>query len=728
MENLQDTKRALAERIPKEGMSPVIKTLKTLVPATSPKYTLLLQLEAELRDIKIKGIEGLLSHDDLTLANNQLRRRLFDFLESLEAADFDPNAKPAPEAEGRKRGHVLYRIPHLMQLQHEARCVVRIALDKMMLLEDMDLDEQVKIRTEVVVSDFMKVEMVDPALPAVFTIRSTSEPVQFIGADDYTEWLFYVKPLQPGEHILQLKVVVMAKIDNEYYKREKVLEESVVIVADAVQEDSAAPLKTLETFDLEGNEVAPSPPRQITTSPTAPSPLIAPSPQVSPSLPPTLSPSNRRVGKALRPVAMALAALMAFTSISWAIAPQEVEWLAATLVNTPRQYEKYIEKHPKSRHREKATWEIAELTRTPRAYVTYLERYPDGTRALQAKTELQQLETSDWKRVDTTTNLRLIEKYIETYPSGRFIEKAREKKEAIQERREMRKDTTNATDSLAIENNSSKDTKFTRIKKHKDITHNEKPSRPNYPLGDMILVEGGAFIMGDEFGEGSFDERPTHEVILTDYYMGRFEVTFEEFDYYCNITGAKRPDDEGWGRSVRPVINISWYDAVKYCNWLSKQHDLNPVYTVRGDEVIADWQAKGYRLPTEAEWEYAARSRGKKEKWAGATSKNELANYANYNGKQVGFENKTIPVGTLKANTLGLYDMNGNVFEWCWDAPEKYPSTSQNNPHWSGKTVLRAIRGGAWISKPQHLRCADRYSFWPNKQNNTIGFRLARTP
>lgn len=256
MENLQDTKRALAERIPKEGMSPVIKTLKTLVPATSPKYTLLLQLEAELRDIKIKGIEGLLSHDDLTLANNQLRRRLFDFIESLEAADFDPHAKPAPEAEGRKRGHVLYRIPHTMQLHHEARCVVRIALDKMMLLEDMDLDEEVKIRTEVVVSDFMKVEMVDPALPAVFTIRSTSEPVQFIGADDYTEWLFYVKPLQAGEHILQLKVVVMAKIDNEYYKREKVLEEYVVIVTESVQEDPAAPLKTLETFSLEGVDVS----------------------------------------------------------------------------------------------------------------------------------------------------------------------------------------------------------------------------------------------------------------------------------------------------------------------------------------------------------------------------------------------------------------------------------------------------------------------------------------
>jgi hypothetical protein len=295
MENLQDTKRALAERIPKEGMSPVIKTLKTLVPATSPKYTLLLQLEAELRDIKIKGIEGLLSHDDLTLANNQLRRRLFDFIESLEAADFDPHAKPAPEAEGRKHGHVLYRIPHTMQLHHEARCVVRIALDKMMLLEDMDLDEEVKIRTEVVVSDFMKVEMVDPAQPAVFTIRSTSEPVQFIGADDFTEWLFYVKPLQSGEHILQLKVVVMAKIDNEYYKREKVLEEYVVIVTESVQEDPAAPLKTLETFSLEGVDVSDVPEQtRVVPSPAPPPGSVSPSP-FPPSYPPqtTFSPDGR---------------------------------------------------------------------------------------------------------------------------------------------------------------------------------------------------------------------------------------------------------------------------------------------------------------------------------------------------------------------------------------------------------------------------------------------------
>ncbi|MBK8702903.1 MAG: SUMF1/EgtB/PvdO family nonheme iron enzyme [Saprospiraceae bacterium] len=544
--------------------------------------------------------------------------------------------------------------------------------------------------------------------------------------------MFYIKPLQSGEHILQLKVVVMAKIDNEYYKREKVLEESVVIIADAVQEDPAAPLKTLETFDLEGSEGAPSPPRQVTPSPqVAPSP--APSPLIAPSPPPQVSPSNRRAGKALRPVAMALAALMAFTSVSWAIAPQEVEWIAATLVNTPRQYEKYIEKHPKSRHREKATWEIAELTRTPRAYVTYLDRYPDGTRALQAKTELQQLETSDWQRVDTTTNLRLIENYIETYPSGRFIDQAREKKAAIRERRDTRKDTVETenypsiqNDTFQLNNQPSKDRKFTPIKNLKDKIEEKKSTTDKIPPADMVFVRSGTFNMGDLFGDGEPDEKPTRQVFLSGYLIGRFEVTFEEFDRYCADTGADRPDDKGWGRGKRPVMNVSWYDAVNYCNWLSRQHGYKPVYAINGDDVQADTRKNGYRLPTEAEWEYAARSRGKKEKWAGTSKEADLKNYSNYSTKQNENDRKTLTGGSMKANALGVYDMSGNVREWCWDWFEIYSSGAQKNPKGPNSGSDKVLRGGSCNDVAWYIRTADRVSYRPAGRGSGVGFRLAR--
>ena len=117
-------------------------------------------------------------------------------------------------------------------------------------------------------------------------------------------------------------------------------------------------------------------------------------------------------------------------------------------------------------------------------------------------------------------------------------------------------------------------------------------------LDNMVFVQRGTFQMGSN--DGDSDEEPVQSVTLSDFYIARYEVTFEEFDAFCNATGKDLADDEGWGRNNRPVININWYDAVEYCNWKSEQQNLQSVYTINGKKITANWNANGYRLPTEA--------------------------------------------------------------------------------------------------------------------------------
>ncbi|MCB1048939.1 MAG: SUMF1/EgtB/PvdO family nonheme iron enzyme, partial [Calditrichaeota bacterium] len=169
------------------------------------------------------------------------------------------------------------------------------------------------------------------------------------------------------------------------------------------------------------------------------------------------------------------------------------------------------------------------------------------------------------------------------------------------------------------------------------------------------------------------DEKPVHQVTLSAFELARHTVTFEAYDAFCEAAGLDKPGDEGFGRGRRPVINISWFDAVAYCNWLSEQAELKPVYTIKGEKVTANWQANGYRLPTEAEWEYAAREGGKEVRF-GNGKDNADPKEINFNGSEsheysvVGdFRAKTTPVGSFPPNALGLYDVSGNVYEWCWD-------------------------------------------------------------
>jgi formylglycine-generating enzyme required for sulfatase activity len=248
---------------------------------------------------------------------------------------------------------------------------------------------------------------------------------------------------------------------------------------------------------------------------------------------------------------------------------------------------------------------------------------------------------------------------------------------------------------------------------------------------NMILVEGGRFLMGaSDCGD---DAQPTHMVRLSRFLIGKYPVTFAEYDVYCQASGEKPPPDNGWGRGPRPVINISWHDAIVYCNWRSRQEGLAIAYDKKNGrlldntgQVTADTsKVAGYRLPTAAEWEYAARG-GQKSlgyRYSGSNSLAEVAWYRDNAGRQ------THPVGEKKKNELGIYDMSGNVWEWCQDCYSNYSSATSPtlNPIGSMAGSLRVNRGGSWRGDAASCRSVLRYGDSPDNRNDYLGFRLSRS-
>ena len=272
------------------------------------------------------------------------------------------------------------------------------------------------------------------------------------------------------------------------------------------------------------------------------------------------------------------------------------------------------------------------------------------------------------------------------------------------------------------------------------------------PLGGtFVKIKGGTFDMGSD--NGSKGEKPVHRVTLSDFYMGKFEVTLAQFKSFIDDTGYNtdaekngdsyvvnssgsweeksgvnwRHDEQGNRRPTadynRPVVHVSHNDATAYAEWLSRK------------------TGERYRLPTEAEWEYAAGNgtRHTKYSWgngdpigkkggnvADETAKRQYSGWSAFEGYTDGYV-FSAPVGAFDPNELGLHDMTGNVWEWCQDWKGDYPSGSQTNPTGATSGSNRVIRGGSWGYDPTGCRVAFRFDGTPVRRNNRVGFRLART-
>jgi formylglycine-generating enzyme len=255
-------------------------------------------------------------------------------------------------------------------------------------------------------------------------------------------------------------------------------------------------------------------------------------------------------------------------------------------------------------------------------------------------------------------------------------------------------------------------------------------AEPEIP--DLALIEGGTFMMGSpdkEFGR-DMDES-VHQASLTSFFIGKREVSFSAYDAFCAATGRTKPPDQYWGRGTRPVLGVSWFDAVAYCNWISDAQGLDPAYSISGYEAVLDPEAAGYRLPTEAEWEYACRA-GTSTPFAfgevlPAAFENFDGSFPYPRGSVGEFRARTIPIGSLKANPWGLYDMHGNVQEWCWDWYGTYPADPQDNPLGAESGIYRVARGGSWYSRAVESRSAFRDGHKPEDRSFRVGFRLARS-
>ena len=490
----------------------------------------------------------------------------------------------------------------------------------------------------------------------------------------------------------------------------------------------------------------------------------------------------------------------------------EAAWKNALQLNSINSFNRYLEQHPNGRHAaeagtaiadiqrqqaqdkndiERRAWQQAQDLNTEAAYRDYLQKYPNGQFVANANRAIQfiqqdrdkqtnQADRQAFEKAKAENTLDAYRRYLIQFPNGAHTKDAERARQRL-EQPVLQNDNKKIIPYLQNDNKKIipyllaillAGTGMWGISKlvapppttTGDSTELNLPtetvSTPNFTVEDLILinyldttmiaVKGGTFKMGctSEQQDCQDREKPVHPVTLSDFYIGKYEVTVKEFATFVAATNYQTNADKGDGSyiwtgsewkltkgvnwkydvkgSVRdaseydhPVIHVSWNDAMAYCAWLSEKI------------------GKTYRLPTEAEWEYAAREGGKAVLFGNGENILYPAQ-ANFDARAdykkpysvVGtYREKTTSVGTFAPNALGLYDMAGNVWEWCsdWYGSDYYKNSSQNNPTGATTGTYRVLRGGSWNGYPQGCRVAVRNNGTPSNRYDNIGFRLART-
>jgi len=235
-------------------------------------------------------------------------------------------------------------------------------------------------------------------------------------------------------------------------------------------------------------------------------------------------------------------------------------------------------------------------------------------------------------------------------------------------------------------------------------------------MPEMILVKGGTYTMGNNNGED--DEKPAHSISISEFYIGKYEITVAQYKRFCKETNRELPAfpskewyeeydqiDKWVWKNDHPIVNVSWNDAMAYCKWLSQL--TNEKYT----------------LPTEAQWEYAARGGqgGKGFKYSGSDNINEVAWY-----DETSYEKGTRPVGKLRPNEIGVYDMSGNAWEWCLDYYSDYSTAVKKDPTGPSKGKFKVVRGGGWYYTEDMCRVYTRDGPYPYYSSFNHGFRIVK--
>jgi uncharacterized repeat protein (TIGR02543 family) len=261
-------------------------------------------------------------------------------------------------------------------------------------------------------------------------------------------------------------------------------------------------------------------------------------------------------------------------------------------------------------------------------------------------------------------------------------------------------------------------------------------------IPEMVYVPGGSFQMGTTSG-GESNERPVHTVTLSGFYMGKYEVTQAQYQAVIgSLPSSLTSTSNTYGKGDNyPVYYVSWYDALVFCNRLSITEGLTPAYLISGSTDPSAWGtvptssnstwdavtivggSTGYRLPTEAQWEYAAKGGNGSPGNYTYSGSNTIGDVAWYNGNS---GSRTHEVGTKTPNGLGLYDMSGNVHEWYWDWYGSYSSAAQTDPTGPSSGSQRMVRGGSWADAGIYVRSTYRGPLYPSHRADNVGFRLVR--
>ncbi|MDX2136163.1 MAG: formylglycine-generating enzyme family protein [Saprospiraceae bacterium] len=730
-----------AEDLLARDLPGAIAYLRGVLPPASPRQDELLLLLARYNDARALSVAGAADTREISVLENAVRRELLLLVRDLKASEWDAPAAPNTQD---KSSNLLYRIPRAMPLGLETLCVVRIATDPGVLVQDFTVDVYTEQRRLKKISKSMLVELSDPSGGRHFGIRPDSRSTQTIDLDgeEYTQWKIYVTPLLPGEHTLELKVCVVEIVDGEKEVRERVLEEHVQVLADGASRGPA---------DVPEKQAGPA-----LAFAGAPDPAEAetyyrpPAPQSVPPPPPP--PIGRRPGgQGLRTAALFLAFLLVGTSVGWALTPPVTrDWWIASIQNSEAAYARFIEEHDDNpKYCEKAYYRRAMLSEDPaivRSYLTYVkEKYDEAPPDEHKKAvwgKLDQLAQQSLDELQQQPDAPRIEQFLQTFPEPKYQEKLQmlgeqrpEWQPVIRESIEKRKSEDqlpplpgNRLDGPLRDNlpdgpidtpagEGRRPDPGSRLGERRPglgdagqpATPPAKGERYTDPLpgATMVFVKGGTFTMGCQDGRDSNcedDEKPAHQVTLNDFYIGETEVTQKQ---WRAVMGEDPPELRFKGCDDCPVENVSWNDIRQFLQKLNARSG-----------------GARYRLPTEAEWEYAARggARSKGYRYAGG---NTLGAVAWYDGNA---GSKTHPVKGNAANELGLYDMSGNVREWCADWYGDYPEGPVKNPTGAASGVGRVIRGGSWSLTPRHCRAAYRGNNSPGFRINGVGFRLAASP
>lgn len=358
----------LKQQIASEGIAPVIRVLKDLLPTQGEAYEDVLLLESRQNEANRNRLRNLLSDEELRRVYAQIRQDLMDLLDRLTQADFDPESSAQGTVPSHSQGSILYRIPDQMQIGAWTECLVRIAFDANKLVEHIDLDEDVQI-DEIRISDVMRVELIDPDDDPPFSIRPIHQAEQFVDRDTFTEWMFRVKPLREGTFPLLLKVSVIEIVLGKERLRQLVLTEEVMITAEQPR-SRGGQMRTAGTFTFGGTDAdhtgsAPPAPKTVTPDRSVP--------------PPASSTGRRSFRYILRSLTLVVVAVGGLFGILYGLNPAEGAWLTTHyLEGHTEAYQEYAQRFPQSSHTEEAYWQIASLEQKDEEYLDYLSRYPQG--------------------------------------------------------------------------------------------------------------------------------------------------------------------------------------------------------------------------------------------------------------------------------------------------------------------------------------------------------------